>query len=178
MIDLLQPNSIPQRMAQNFVNVVNTVPSALGLAIIGSPLSTLDGLATGATEFGAALQTGDPLAVAGALVDLPAHVLDGFLNGQPILDLRIPISVSFDIPAIPPLTTPIHVDAANAAVIAHLPFNGLLAQPAQMGATIEIPSALGPTLVDIPMGDMRFGGLITELLTHTPQQVAAAISPK
>jgi hypothetical protein len=47
-----------------------------------------------------------------------------------------------------------------------------------MGATIEVPSALGPTLVDIPMGDMRFGGLITELLTHTPQQVAAAISPK
>ena len=102
LIDLLQPDSIPQRMAQNFVNVVNTVPSSLGLAIIGPPLSTLDGLATGATEFGAALQTGDPLAVAGALVDLPAHVLDGFLNGQPILDLRIPISVSFDIPAIPP----------------------------------------------------------------------------
>ena len=102
LIDLLQPDSIPQRMAQNFVNVVNTVPSSLGLAIIGSPLSTLDGLATGATEFGAALQTGDPLAVAGALVDLPAHALDGFLNGQPILDLRIPISASFDIPAIPP----------------------------------------------------------------------------
>jgi hypothetical protein len=179
LIDLLQPDSIPQRMAQNFVNLVNTVPSALGLSIVGPPLSTLDGLATGATEFGAALQTGDPFAVAGALVDLPAHALDGFLNGQPILDLRIPISASFDIPAMPPATTtPIHVDAANAAVIAHLPFNGLLAQPAQIGATIEVPSPVGPALVDIPIGDMRFGGLITELLTHTPQQVAAAISPK
>ena len=61
LIDLLQPNSITQRMAQNFVNVVNTVPSALGLSLIGPPLATLDGLATGATEFGAALQTGDPL---------------------------------------------------------------------------------------------------------------------
>jgi PE family len=177
LIDLLQPNSIPQRIAQNFVNVFNTVPSSLGLSLIGPPLSTLDGLATGATEFGAALQTGDPLAVAGALVDLPAHALDGFLNGQPVLDLRIPISASFDLPAIPPLTTPIHVDAANAAIIAHLPFNGLLAQPEQMGATIEIPSLLGPTLVDLPLGNMQFGGLITELLTHTPQQVAAAISP-
>jgi hypothetical protein len=57
-----------------------------------------------------------------------------------------------------------------------LPFNGLLAQPAQIGATLEVPGPLGPTLVDIPVGDMRFGGLITELLTDTPQQIAAAIA--
>jgi hypothetical protein len=30
--------------------------------------------------------------------------------------------------------------------------------------------------MDIPLGDMRFGGLITELLTNTPQQVAKAIA--
>src|SRR5271166_945505 len=46
---------------------------------------------------------------------------------------------------------------------------GLVAQQAQMGAKIGVPTSRGPTLVDIPTGDMRFGGLITELLTpHTP----------
>ena len=106
LIDLLQPDSIPQRMAQNFVNVVNTVPSALGLSIVGAPLSTLEGTPLPARRsLARPCRRGDPFAVAGALVDLPAHALDGFLNGQPILDLRIPISASFDIPAMPPGTT-------------------------------------------------------------------------
>jgi hypothetical protein len=175
LINLLQPDSIPRRIAQNFVNVINTVPTSLGLAIIGPPLSTLDGLATGATELGGAVQTGNPLALAGALIDLPAHMLDGFLNGQPVLDVRIPVSVSFDIPAIPPLVDPLHV-GAGAVVVAHLPFNGLLAQPAPLGVTLEVPSLLGTVPIDIPFGDMRFGGLVTELLTNTPQQIAKAIA--
>jgi hypothetical protein len=122
--------------------------------------------------------------MAGALVDLPAHVLDGFLNGQPVLDVRIPVSVSFDIPLIPPLDIPLfppldilHVGVGS-VVVAHVPFNGLLAQPAPMGATLEVPtSLLGPVSLDLPFGgDMRYGGLITQLLTTTPQQVAQAIA--
>jgi hypothetical protein len=105
--------------------------------------------------------------------------LDGLLNGQPVLDVRIPVSVSFDIPAILPLPPPLdilHVGVGS-VVVAHVPFNGLLAQPAPMGATLEVPTLLGPVSLDLPFGgDMRFGGLITQLLTSTPQQVANVIA--
>jgi len=180
LVNLLQPDSIPRRIAQNFLNVITTVPTSLGLSLIGPPLSTLDGIATGATELGTAVQTGNPLTVGAALVDLPAHVLDGLLNGQPVFDVRIPVSVSFDIPLILPLLPPLdilHVGVGS-VVVAHVPFNGLLAQPAPMGATLEVPtSLLGPVSLDLPFGgDMRYGGLITQLLTTTPQQVAKAIA--
>ena len=175
LVNLLQPGSIPRRIAQNFLDVISTVPTSLGLSLIGPPLSTLDGLATGLTEIGAAGQTGNPLAMAGAFVDLPAHVLDGLLNGQPVLDARIPVSVSFDIPQVFPLP-PLHVGAGS-VVVAHLPFNGLLAPPAPMGVTLEVAPTplLPPVSIDLPLGDMRFGGLITQLLTTTPQQVAQVI---
>jgi hypothetical protein len=182
LVNLLQPGSIPRRIAQNFLNVISTVPTSLGLSLLGPPLSTLDGIATGATELGTAVQTGNPFAVAGALVDFPANVLDGLLNGQPVLDVRIPVSVSFDIPAtilpLPPPLDILHVGVGS-EVVAHVPFSGLLAQPAPVGATLEVPGVplLGSVAVDLPFGgDMRYGGLITELLTNTPQKVANAIA--
>jgi hypothetical protein len=73
LIKLLPPGSIPTRMAQNFVSALNTSTLPLGFAIIGPPIAALDGLATGATVFGAVLQTGNGVAAVGALADMPAY---------------------------------------------------------------------------------------------------------
>ena len=68
----------------------------MGFALIGPPIAGLDGLATGATAFGTALQTGNGVAALGALADMPAYGLNGFLNGETIVDLTIPVAETVD----------------------------------------------------------------------------------
>jgi len=102
-VNLLPPGSIPEQIAQNFVNGINTSALPLGFALIGPPIAGLDGLATGATAFGAAVQTGNGVAALGALVDMPAYALNGFLNGETIVDLTIPVTETVDLPGLPPI---------------------------------------------------------------------------
>ena len=175
-VNLLPPGSIPEQMAQNLVNAVNTVPTSLGFAVIGPPIATLDGLATGATAFGAALQTGNGVAAVGALIDMPAYVLNGFLNADTIVNLTMPVTetVTVDIPPLGPITI-----GAGTPVVVHLPFEGILVAPQPITATLEVPVA-GLTTVPITLtfGGTEVGGLVPELVNYMPEQVAAAISPK
>jgi hypothetical protein len=176
-VNLLPPGSIPEQIAQNFVNGINTSALPLGFALIGPPIAGLDGLATGATAFGAALQTGNGVAALGALADMPAYGLNGFLNGETIVDLTIPVAETVDFPGIPPLLPPISI-GAHTPVIVHLPFDGILTPPQPIQVTLE--SATGPVtipLVELGFGGTQYGGLFPELLNYIPQQIAAAISP-
>jgi hypothetical protein len=176
LVDLLPQGTILTQMAQNAINAVNTVTNGIALSIIGPPIAGLDGLATGLTAFGAAVQTGDPLGAVGALVNMPAYVLDGALNGVTVVELTIPLSESFDIPQIPPLM-PIHI-AANTPLVVRLPFVGLLAPPQPITATIVQPGIGGPAPIDITVPGIQVAGALPMLLNVIPEQVAAAIAPK
>jgi hypothetical protein len=182
LVNLLPPGSIPKQIAQNAVSGLSTATSSLAFGVIGPPIATLDGLATGATAFSTALQTGNGVAAVGALVDMPAYVLNGFLNGTTVIDLTIPMTETVDIPAIPPLI-PATTLGVGTPVVIHMPFEGILAQPQPISMTMEVPVQL-PVLgtITIPLtfgfGGMQVGGTIPTLLTYMPQQVAAAISPK
>ncbi len=177
-VNLLPPASIPEQIAQNFVNGINTSALPLGFALIGPSIAGLDGLATGATAFGAALQTGNGVAAVGAVVDMPAYALNGFLNGETIVDLTIPVTETVDIPAIPPLLPAISLGPSNPVVV-HLPFDGILTPPQQIQVTVE--SATGPVtipLVELGFGGTQYGGLFPELLNYIPEQIASAITPQ
>jgi hypothetical protein len=183
LVNLLPPGSIPKQIAQNAVSGFSTATSSLAFGLIGPPIATLDGLATGATAFSTALQTGNGVAAVGALVDMPAYVLNGFLNGTTVIDLTIPMTETVDIPAIPPLI-PATTLGVGTPVVIHMPFEGILAQPQPISMTMEVPVQLPVvgTIITIPLtfgfGGMQVGGTIPTLLTYMPQQVAAAISPK
>jgi hypothetical protein len=171
LVNLTPPGSIPRQMAQHFVNAFNTSMLPLGFAIIGPPIAALDGFATGATVFGAALQSGNGVAAIGALVDLPAYTLNGFLNGQVVIDLTIPVTETITIGATP-------IVAANTPIVVHMPFAGILAPPQQISATLEVETGTPaqPQLVTISLGGTEFGGLIPELVNFMPRQIAEAIA--
>ncbi|HTY29927.1 PE family protein [Mycobacterium sp.] len=179
LVNLLPPGSIPAQMAQNFVNAFNTTTLPLGFAIIGPPIATLDGLATGATVFGAALQTGNGVAAIGALVDMPAYALNGFLNGQTVIDLTIPVTETVTIGAIPPLLPGITIVPANTPIVVHVPFCGILTPPQPVSATLDVSEGVGQPVqvVNVTLGGTEFGGLVPELVNFMPRQIAEAIAP-
>jgi hypothetical protein len=180
LINLLPPGSIPAQMAQNFVSALNTSTLPLGFAIIGPPIAALDGLATGATVFGAALQTGNGVAAIGALADMPAYALNGFLNGQTVIDLTIPVTETVTIGAIPPLLPGITIVPANTPIVVHMPFCGILTPPQQISATLDVSEGIDQPVqvVNLTLGGTQFGGLIPELVNFIPRQIASTISPK
>lgn len=185
--NLLPPGSIPEQVAQNYANAVAALtnanisttiafnlsplsldvganfglPLSLAFAVLGPPFSTMDGLATGATVFGAALQSGNGVATLGALADMPAYVLNGFLNGETIVDLTMPVSVG-------PVSVPMTM---------HLLFDGILVAPHAISATVDLNILGIPIPITLPLGGTPFGGLVNELLNYVPGQLAAAITP-
>jgi hypothetical protein len=175
-VNLLPPGSIPAQIAQNFVNAVNAGTDSLGFALIGPPIATLDGLATGATAFGAAVQTGNGVAAVGALVDMPAFVLNGFLNGDTIVDLTIPVTETVDIPATPPL--PATTIGAGTPIVIQLPFEGILTPAQPITATVDIPAGVFTIPLTPNLGDIQVAGAVPTLLNNLPEQIASAISPE
>jgi PE family len=191
LASLIPPGSIPAQMANNFANAIGTltnggisadfavtiaalppggtlagtaifgVPLQLGFAVLGPSYAGLDGLATGAMAFSTALQTGNALGALNAIGDTPAYVLNGFLNGEILVDLPLPVTV----------------DGITLPATAHLPFEGILVPPQPLTVTIPL-NVLG---IDIPinatLGGTQFGGLLPTLINSVPEQIAAAISP-
>jgi len=189
----LVPPSIPAQMVGNFANAIGAItdtgvsadfavnvgltggtlagtaifglPLQLGFAILGPPFATLDGLATGATAFSTAMQTGNVLGALNAIADTPAYMLNGMLNGQVIVDLPLPVTVS----------TPL-LGSVTLPAIAHVPFDGLLVPPQPLTVTIPL-DVLG---IDIPinatLGGTEFGGLLPFLVNTMPEQIALAIA--
>lgn len=170
LLDVFPAGSIPRQMTQNLFDAVGTAVPSLGFALIGPPIATLDGLATGATAFSTALRAGDAVGAVGALVGIPAYVADGFLNGETIIDLTIPVTETVVIPPFPTI-------GANTPVVVHLPFYGILSQPQPISATIHIPVGLTTIPITLSYGDTQFGGILPELLNYIPRQIASTIKP-
>ena len=230
IVALLPPGSIPQQMAQNFANIVATLtnantsatfstpgitnpnapilvadalfgfPLSLGFSFIGPPIASMDGLATGAGMFGSALQAGNGVAALGALVDMPAYALNGFLNGTTYVDLTLPVSTTTALgalnplgplgpildpvllPVLEPVLAPVlsTLGLSTIPIVVHLPFDGLLVPPQAVTATIE-PSALGGLItvpIDLTLGGTPFGGIAPLLMNTLPEELAAVITPR
>jgi hypothetical protein len=183
--DLLPAGSVPAQISQNFTNVLATgldtslvanagvfiriippqvgftasifsgVPVTILLGAAGAPVNALSALGTSVSAFTDAVQTGNAAGAIGALVDAPAVVTNGLLNGH----MYLPID--FDISGFP--TT---ID---------LPLDGLLVPPSPYPAKISV--TVGPLVINVTsqVGGTPFGGLVPALLTDIPEEFAEAI---
>lgn len=191
----LMPPSILRDMSQNFTNVLTTlsnpniqavasfdiattagtlstffgVPLVLTYATLGAPFASLNAIATSAETIEQALLAGNYLGAVGALIDAPAHALDGFLNSATVLDT--PILVPTGLPSPLPPTV---------GITLHLPFDGILVPPHPVTATISFPGAPVP-IPGFPTTVTVFGtpfmGMAPLLINYIPQQLALAIKP-
>jgi hypothetical protein len=179
--DLLPTGSVPAQISQNFTNVLATgldtslvanagiviriippsvgftasvfsgVPVTLLLGAVGAPVNAFTALGTSVTAFTDAVQTGNAAGAIGALIDAPAVVTNGLLNGHMYLPINFNIS-----------GYPTTID---------LPLDGLLVPPSTYPATIKV----GSLTVTTQVGGTPFGGLIPALLTDIPEEFAEAI---
>jgi PE family len=171
--NLLPVGSIPAQMAQNFTNLVNAVTnfgttlSSQNLAItfglplqfifdaIGAPANAMSALNSSAVAFVDAVQAGNVSAAAAALLDAPAVVANGFLNGQMLVSL-------------PPLTVDVTFDGATLASLtetSQIPLGGLLTPLSNVVLT-----------QGGPLPGTELGGFIPGLLSFE-SELAAAITP-
>jgi hypothetical protein len=140
------------------------LPLQLGFALLGPPFAMANGIAQGATVFGAAAQTGNVLGMLNAIGDFPAYTLNGLLNGQLLVDLPLPVVVST--PLLGTLILP---------ATAHVPFDGLLTPPEPL--TVTIPAGVAGITIPInaTLGGTEFGGLFPTLLNAIPDAIADSI---
>ncbi|OIN81602.1 PE family protein [Mycobacterium malmoense] len=185
---LFPTGSVPALLAQNYANVIDALtnttisttgtlqphqtppieldaffglPLSVGFGAIGPPIAGLNALATSATTFAQAVQTGNGVAALGALVDAPAVVANGFLNGETHVTMTMTVDIdSFAIP-----------------VTMSVPLDGILVPPHPMTATVDLGAAGIAVPVDVTVGGTPFSGLLPGLVNYLPQQLANAITP-
>ena len=169
--NLLPAGSIPAQIAHNATNLVEAftnfgtslnsltgrldfgLPLQLALDAIGSPITGLSALNSSAVAFGSAVQTGNGLGALAAVLDAPAVVTNGFLNGTTYVTLPTASLAGFP----------------QFSAITQIPFGGIL-------TPVSIPHVfLMGNLLQIHKGT-GIGGLIPGLLGFGPQ-LAQAITP-
>ncbi len=167
LTNLLPAGSIPAQIAQNATNLVKAftnfgttlnaltgsldfgIPLQLVLDGIGSPITALSALNSSAVAFSTAVQAGDGAGALAAVLDAPAVVANGFLNGTTYLTL-------------PPASL------FGFTSTTEIPFGGIL-------TPLSIPQVfLEGQQLTIPNGT-GIGGLIPGLLS-IPAQLAADIA--
>jgi hypothetical protein len=178
--NLLPPGSILAQMAQNGTNLVETVTNfgtalnidsgvlSLGLPLqavfdgIGGPANALSALNSSGVAFAGAMQTGNVPGAVAAILDAPANMANGFLNGSTLITL-------------PTATTPLFPGFDIFANV-QIPLGGILtplSQPLLLESSTDSPT---PVLTSLSPGTTEFGGLIPGLLTFGPE-LASAITP-
>ncbi len=191
--------AIPGHIAQNFANVIGTLtntsvtpvldisllpaqvtlnnmvglPLVFGASLLGPPVTTLEAAGYAASLFTSAVQAGNPGAACAALIDAPASIANGFLNGQATYPYAVSLSN---------LTAPAGLSLGslvNVNVVENIPLDGLLTPPGYYAATVTVTSALDPLLppivLNIGVGGTPFSGLLPFLVNYAPQQLAQAI---
>ncbi len=169
--NLIPAGSIPAMVAENATRLLGTVtdlsqtldlasgnlhvglPLVLALDALGSPVTTLQAIGSSASSFIGAVQTGDGLGALAAVIDAPAVVANGFLNGQATLPLQAFIGGS-----------------GGVETITSIPLGGILTAPEFASLTIPVFGS-GSVL----LSGSGFGGLLPGLLAFVPGQLAQAI---
>ncbi|BBZ39451.1 PE family protein [Mycobacterium conspicuum] len=170
--DLLPILGIPGQMAQNLANTVQTLtdftttfdtntfgitfgtPFALALDLLGSPITTISALSNSAHVITSALQTGNVVGAIDGVLDAPANVANGFLNGQTMVGL-------------PPIT----LDILGSTITApsEVPFSGILTPLTPITILFDgIPLQL--------LAGTHIGGIVPALTQFLPGQLAQAIA--
>jgi PE family len=184
-VTLLPPGSIAAQIAQNAANVIsvgtnfNTTLDVLGLTTanlsfgapvqlifdsLGGPANALSALNSTGVAFVGAVQAGNGSAAAAALLDAPAVIANGYLNGTTFITLP---STGLTIQIIPGI---LDVPAVSTVTV---PLGGVLTPLSFPTATAN---ALGVTLPVTITGGTPLGGLIPGLLS-IDSQLAHAITP-
>lgn len=210
---------IPGEIAQNATNVISaltdtsitlTLPAIdttppfihgsadllLGLPIaflvnaIGAPYEAVVAAGGSVGAITGDLESGDFLGALGALVDAPAVIANGFLNGETPLsipEVSIP-PITLTIPGIPPFIPPGSA-TITPSVGGTIPLGGLLVQPMHPSLVLDAPcvgsgavgiaacvpiNLLSP--IHLTAGGTPIGGLVPFLVNFLPQQLAAAIA--
>lgn len=152
------------------LNNVVGLPVVLGVDLLGAPVSMLEAAGSSAAAFTAALQAGNPAGAIAALIDAPAVIANGFLNGQATFPYALNLSS---------LTGPVVGSIANASVVANFPLDGILVPPGYYTATVTVTllggSVLPPLTVELGPGSTPFSGLLPFLVNYAPEQLAQAI---
>jgi hypothetical protein len=184
--NLLPPGSILAHMAQNGTNVVDALtnfnttldvlslttanlsfgaPVQLIFALLGAPGNALSALNSSGVALAGAVQAGNASAAAAAILDAPAFMANGFLNGTtfvtlPATDLTIQVIPGvLDVPTVSTVTVPL----------------GGLLTPLSFPTATATTAILGTMPVDI-VGGTPVGGLIPAMLS-VGSQLAQAITP-
>lgn len=144
---------VSQTLDLNTGNLHIGLPLVLALDALGPPVTTLEAIGSSASAFVGAVQTGDGLGALAAVIDAPAVIADGFLNGHATLQLP---SLLGGVGGIETLTD--------------IPLGGLLTP--LNGAALEIP-ILGPG--SLLLRETTFGGILPGLLVYLPEQLALAL---
>ena len=117
-------------------------------SLLGSPISTLNALAGSATALQQALSTGNLVGAVNVLIDAPAAALDGFLNGETIVDSSIvfptglPPVYNVPNPLYPPFLPKVLFSIplpSTASLTFHLPFDGILGSAAPDSGDLRLP---------------------------------------
>lgn len=132
------------------------LPLAMTLNAVGSPITTALAFADSATAVSSALQAGDIGAAATALIGAPANIANGFLNGEAVLPLELPLSATAGVP-----------------VTLDIPVGGILSPLRPLVANVVAP-VIGP--VSVTLGGTPAGGIVPALLSYAPAQLAKAIA--
>ncbi|MGB9222780.1 MAG: PE family protein, partial [Mycobacterium sp.] len=185
--DLLPILTIPGHATQNLANVVTLLtnptisvnvnnflapvqtlglPVALGLELVGPVFSSANAAGQSITAFSQAVQAGNASAAVAAVVNSPAVVLDGFLNGQYILPTPLTLTVPFVLAGV--------VVPESITLLNNVPFNGLLHPLERITADAPLPAPLSGTL-NVTTNGTEVGGLIPALLNYYPRLFADAI---
>src|SRR5271169_3056118 len=185
--NLLPPGSILAQMAQNGTNVVDTLtnfnttldvfgplggtadlsfgaPVQLIFGLLGAPGNALSALNSSGVAFAGAVQAGNASAAAAAILDAPAFMANGFLNGTAVVTLP-----STDLTVIVLGVLPVPTVST-----VQIPLGGLLT-PLSFPTATATTALLGTTPVDI-VGGTPVGGLIPAMLS-VDSQLAQAITP-
>jgi hypothetical protein len=180
--NLLPPGSIPAQMAQNATNLVNAFTNFgttldlfvtgdlnFGLPLqfifdgIGGPANALSALNSSAVAFTGAVQAGNASAAAAALLDMPAGVTNGFLNGSTLINLP-PASLAAFLPGI---FSTVQIPLGGILTPLSIP-PGFIFSPDDPG--VIVPIMFGP-------GSTEIGGLIPGLLSFGPELAQAIGGP-
>jgi PE family len=129
------------------------LPLALAIGAVGGPVNGLSALNSSAAAFVNAVQTGDPLGAATAVLDTPANFVNGFLNGQ--------------------MTVPLNIDALGLPSTLALPLDGILDGPAPYYG--QTPLGSSGFHYNIIVTGTPLGGLVPDLLGLLPGDLAGAL---
>ncbi len=175
--NLFPAGSIAGHVTQNFANVVKTVtdlnvtstvsfaigninaididtsvglPLVLALDALGGPINALNALGSSAHAITSAFQSGNVMGAVEGILDAPAKVANGFLNGQ--------------------TTLPLSTEVFGWPTTLDIPLDGILVPAAEYGASVPAVSWASFFVTGTPIG-----GIVPFLLTDLPADLAAAL---